>query len=289
MQVEFPGNFKTDHMSTRKATVEGRFYPSTKSRIFDQIMEIEQSGRYPEPDISPAEVFGAVLPHAGHLYSGYQTIPFFQLIRRHRIFPDTFIIVHPNHSGLGKALAIDEAAWWSNAIGEIPVDQELANAMDLPFDSKAHAREHSAEVIIPFMQYFLDDHEFSIVPVCMKDQGFKSASLVAESIKKAAARTGRKIMVIASCDFSHFLPSEEGAMLDQLVLNSIRDRDASGVEKAVIEHRISVCGYGPIMSLMEYARLREKKYKIEILARGHSGEVQASREVVDYISIMAYK
>ena len=81
-------------MRIRSAAVEGRFYPSTKSRIFDQIMDIEQSGRYPDPAISPSQVFGAVLPHAGHIYSGYQTIPFFQLIRRHRIFPDTFVIVH---------------------------------------------------------------------------------------------------------------------------------------------------------------------------------------------------
>lgn len=276
-------------MSIRNAAVEGRFYPSTKSRIFDQIMEIEQSGRYPEPEVSPGKVYGAVLPHAGHLYSGYQTIPFFQLIRRHRIFPDTFVIVHPNHTGFGKPLAIDEATFWSNSIGEVPVDRELADAMDLPFDRKAHVREHSAEVIIPFMQYFLADHAFSIVPVCMMDQGFKNASLVADRINKGVAKTGRKIMLIASCDFSHFLPPAEGAALDQTVLDNILDRNASGVEQAVIKNRISVCGYGPIMSLMEYARSREKKYKIEILARGHSGEVVSSQEVVDYISIMAYK
>ena len=276
-------------MSTRKAAVEGRFYPSTKSRIFDQIMEIEQSGRYPEPEISPRKVFGAVLPHAGHLYSAYQTIPFFQLIRRHRIFPDTFVIVHPNHSGFGKELAIDEAELWSNSIGEVPIDRELALAMNLPFDSQAHAREHSAEVIIPFMQYFLADHPFSLVPICMMDQGYKSASLVSESINKAVAKTGRNIMLIASCDFSHFLPPEEGAALDQQVLDSILERDAPGVEQAVLKHRISVCGYGPIMSLMEYAGSKEKKYTIEILARGHSGEVAPSRDVVDYVSIMAYK
>ncbi len=276
-------------MSIRNAAVEGRFYPSTKNRIFDQIMEIEQSGRYPEPEVSPGKVYGAVLPHAGHLYSGYQTIPFFQLIRRHRIFPDTFVIVHPNHSGFGKPLAIDEATLWSNSIGEVPVDRELADAMDLPFDLKAHAREHSAEVIIPFMQYFLADHAFSIVPVCMMDQSFKNAALVAERIKRGVAKTGRKIMLIASCDFSHFLPPAKGAALDQTVLDNILDRNASGVEQAVIKNRISVCGYGPIMSLMEYARSREKKYKIEILARGHSGEVVSSQEVVDYISIMAYK
>ena len=276
-------------MRTRSAAVEGRFYPSTKSRIFDQIMEIEQSGRYPEPDLSPGQVFGAVLPHAGHLYSGYQTIPFFQLIRRHKIFPDTFVIVHPNHSGHGIPLAIDESVLWTNAIGEVPVDIELAGAMELPFDKMAHAREHSAEVIIPFIQYFLSDHQFSIVPVCMMEQTHKNASLIAERINQGVTHTGRRIMVIASCDFSHFLPPAEGQELDQFILDSVLDRNAPGVERAVIENRVSVCGYGPIMSLMEYARSQSPDYKIEILARGHSGEVSPSPEVVDYISLIAYK
>jgi len=276
-------------MRTRSAAVEGRFYPSTKSRIFDQIMDIEQSGRYPEPDLSPDKVFGAVLPHAGHLYSGYQTIPFFQLLRRHNLFPDTFVIVHPNHSGHGTPLAIDESELWSNSIGEVPVDTELAGAMGLPFDNRAHAREHSAEVIIPFIQYFLSDQAFSIVPVCMMDQTHKNASLIAGGIIRAVSKTGRKIMVIASCDFSHFLPPSEGSKKDQVILDHILERDAPGVERAVIENRVSVCGYGPIMSLMEYARSQSPDYQIEILARGHSGEVSPSPEVVDYISLIAYK
>ena len=269
--------------------MEGRFYPSTKSRIFDQIMDIEPSGRYAEPDLSPKQVFGAVLPHAGHLYSGYQTIPFFQLIRRHRIFPDTFVIVHPNHAGHGIPLAIDESSIWSNSIGEVPVDTELAAAMDLPFDNKAHMREHSAEVIIPFIQYFLADHSFSIVPVSMMDQSHKNAKLIADRIQQGVAKTNRNVMVIASCDFSHYLSPSEGMRLDQLVLNEIIDHNAPGVERAVIENRVSVCGYGPIMTLMEYSSSKNSAYQIEILARGHSGEVSSSTEVVDYISLIAYR
>ena len=273
----------------RSAAVEGRFYPSTKSRVFDQILEIEQSGRYAEPDLSPDQVFGAILPHAGHLYSGYQTIPFFQLIRRHRIFPDTFVIVHPNHTGHGLPLAIDESSIWSNSIGKVPVDLELAGAMELPFDTRAHAGEHSAEVIIPFIQYFLADQPFSIVPVCMKDQSYKNANLVSERIQQGVARTGRIIMVIASCDFSHFLSSSEGMKQDQLILDKMTDRKAPGVEQAVIENRVSVCGYGPIMTLMEYSKSKNSAYQIKILARGHSGEVSPSNEVVDYISLIAYR
>jgi len=276
-------------MRTRSAAVEGRFYPSTKSRIFDQIMEIEQSGRYPEPELSPKTVFGAVLPHAGHLYSGYQTIPFFQLIRRHRIFPDTFVIVHPNHSGLGLPLSIDDSGLWVNSIGEVPVDIEMAEAMGLPFDNRAHTREHSAEVIIPFIQYFLSDHPFSIVPVSMTEQTFKSASLVVKRINRGVDKTGRKIMVIASCDFSHFLTPEEGWKMDQLILDNILNRNGSEVERTVKENRISVCGYGPVMALMEYAQSKSSDYRIEVLARGHSGEVSPSPEVVNYISLMFYK
>ncbi len=269
--------------------MEGRFYPATKSRIFDQIMEIEQSGRYAEPDLSPDQVFGAVLPHAGHLYSGYQTIPFFQLIRRQRIFPDTFVIVHPNHAGHGLPLAIDESSIWSNSIGEVPVDLELAGAMELSFDTRAHTSEHSAEVIIPFIQYFLADHSFSIVPVSMMDQSYKKAKLISERIQQGVTRTGRNIMVIASCDFSHYLPPAEGMKLDQLILDKIIDHNTPGVERAVIENRVSVCGYGPIMTLMEYSGSISSAYQIEILARGHSGEVSPSNKVVDYISLIAYR
>ena len=63
-------------MRTRNPAVEGRFYPKSKHQIFEQIRDMEKRQRYPEVDIDPVRIFGAVLPHAGHAYSGYQTIPF---------------------------------------------------------------------------------------------------------------------------------------------------------------------------------------------------------------------
>ncbi|MEN8201324.1 MAG: AmmeMemoRadiSam system protein B [Bacteroidota bacterium] len=276
-------------MRTRSAIVEGRFYPSSKNRIFGQIREIEQEDRFRYTGTEPKRIFGAVLPHAGHIYSGYQTVPFFQLLRKLEIYPDTFVIIHPNHNGIGSRLAIDDSDVWSNAIGDVSLDRDLAEIMKLPYDRLAHSREHSAEVIIPFLQYFMPAHSFSIVPVCMMDQDFESASLVAARIGMAVKQTKRNIMVIASCDFSHFLSPEEGASCDQLVLDRIQARDAAGIERIVKQKHISVCGYGPIMSLMEYAGSISPEYEIQILARGHSGEVIPSREVVNYISMIMYQ
>ena len=77
--------------------------------------------------------------------------------------------------------------------------------------------------------------------------------------------------------------------MDQLVIDHILQGNAPEVERAVRDKHISVCGYGPIMALMEYSRSLWSAYKTEILARGHSGEVSPSSEVVNYVSLITYK
>ncbi len=276
-------------MKTRHATAEGRFYPSTKQKIFDQIRSIEEAARYPEVQIRPQRVFGAVLPHAGHFYSGYQTVPFFQLLRKLGRKPDTFVIVYPNHTGFGPPLAIDDSDVWVNSIGEVPLDRDFADGMNLPYDRKSHSNEHSAEVIIPYMQYYFIDHVFAIVPVCMGVQSHAVAKTIADSILDAIRHTGREIMLLASCDFSHFLPPDLAKEKDQYVLDAILSRETKGVESAVEEQQVSVCGYGPIMTLMHYSGSLDPEYNITILARGSSGDVTQSPEVVDYISMIMYQ
>lgn len=276
-------------MKTRDAVMEGRFYPATKEKIFKQLREIEMVGKYDVPSIRPDQIFGAVLPHAGHVYSGYQTIPFFQLLRNQQLYPETFVIVHPNHTGIGPGCAVADADVWKNSIGEVPVDREFARVLDLPFDRLAHAREHSAEVIVPYLQFYLPPESFSILPVCLMDQSYGNASEVAGKINLAAEVTGRRVMVLASCDFSHFLSPEEVVRRDGYVLDAIHSGKPESVESAVRNYQASVCGYGPIMVLMEYAKASGKDYNVEILASGHSGDVYPSSEVVHYISMIFYK
>jgi AmmeMemoRadiSam system protein B len=276
-------------MRKRAAAVEGRFYPSTRAKIFGQIKRIEQEARYEPEALDIRQILGAVLPHAGHLYSGHQTVPFFKILSQLNILPDTFIIVHPNHRGLGAPITIDDSDVWVNAIGEVATNQKLASAMELPYDHMAHSEEHSAEVIVPYIQYFLPDFPFRIVAICMRDQSLKSARIVSESLHKALKKTRQNIMVLASCDFSHFIPPDIGKKRDQFVVDEILSGNPPGVERAVEDNNLSICGYGPIMALMEYSKAADPDYRIKILARGHSGEVNPSSEVVDYISMIFYQ
>ena len=276
-------------MKIRNAIAEGRFYPSSREKVFDQIRKIEQRAKYPVRDLQAEHIYGGVLPHAGHIYSGYQTVPFFQMISRSGKLPGTFVIVHPNHTGSGLPLAIDEADIWSNSIGDVTLDREMAEAMELPYSRLSHAHEHSAEVIIPYLQYYMKDQFFSIVPVCMMAQDPESARHVAERIHDATADTGKEVMVLASSDFSHYLSPSEGREKDQLVIEEIMKKNIQGVAGTVKKNQVTICGYGPIMALMEYAGMDDPGYRIEILARGHSGEVVPSPDVVDYISMVVFR
>ena len=270
----------------RYPAVEGRFYPDTKDSVFSLISKIEEKVSCAENPGSKRKIIGAVIPHAGHIYSAYQTIPFFKYLIENNIFPDTFIILNPNHSGIGIDIALEDNLAWINCIGEIEIDKELNDILPYPHDSTAQENEHSAEVIIPFMQYYFKDHKFKILPICMQKVKADKVNELAENLHLAIQKTGRSVMIIASSDFSHFHIPAEGRIRDDLVLENIIQKDFRALENTVVSNRISVCGYVPIMVLMAYAEIVENDYMTTILARGHSGEVHPARDVVDYISIM---
>lgn len=270
----------------RKAVFEGRFYPGTREAIFGQLANLGAQGKYALPEIPDGEIIGVVLPHAGHVYSGYQTLPFFKYLKQQEAFPDVFIILNPNHSGIGADVALDPHDTWSNAAGTVTVDTGLADLLPYPADASAQSGEHSAEVIIPYIQYTFPDHAIRILPICIKRQTIEVARKLANDLFHALEVTGKRAVVIASSDFSHYLSPEQGNVNDQLVIDQIENRDIEAVEQTIRRNRISVCGYGPIMTLMYYAGLKDKLYRTTVMARGHSGEVYPSPEVVDYISIL---
>jgi len=271
----------------RKPAFAGRFYPSTATELEELIQEIYKKEK---PDIDTSHVqkefYGAVLPHAGYIFSARQAIHFFELLKNSGIHPDTFIIINPNHTGFGEKISLDSHAQWETPFGNISQDMELIKELDFPFSDMAHENEHSGEVMLPFLQHFVP-YEFKIVMITLSQQNPEQARILANKIKMASEKLFRKIMIIASSDFTHFKSEKQGYMLDELVLEQIDKQDIEELFKVVKKHDISVCGYGTIMCLMEYARL-SGKYASSILARGNSGQVMKSDRVVDYISILIY-
>ncbi|MEZ5071737.1 MAG: AmmeMemoRadiSam system protein B [Bacteroidales bacterium] len=277
-------------MSTpsRYARFEGRFYPGEASGLQKLLSRLDRENPYPVPEIGPDSIYGAILPHAAHVYSGWQTLPFFQWLRNLGMYPETWVILHPNHRGTGAPVSLDSSRLWINCLGEVPIDRKLASLLPFPEDGSAFQEEHSGEVLLPFLQHHMGSRPFSILPVCMKDQSAGQAHNLAKTLLDARSGLHRDMMILASSDFSHFLSPEAGFRADQKVLDLIFSRDGLGLEAVIRAEGISVCGYGPILALMEYSRLKDENYQTRILARGHSGEVRPSPHVVDYISMALY-
>lgn len=273
-------------MNIRKSVVAGKFYPAEKDKVINQIEEIrEKELSKINLNFKNNTIIGGVVPHAGYMFSAYQAVHFFEIVKESEIKYDTIVIINPNHTGIGHEIAFDSNDLWETPLGKVEVDTDFGKRLGIAISDVEQRNEHSGEVMVPFLQHFLN-YPFKIAPITLSHQSFKNAKYLAGRIKDVVDLTDKKILIIASSDFSHFLTPTQGKERDAYVIENILKLNSVAVEKVIKEKNISVCGYGPIMTLMEYAKLVSDKSKVDILKIGHSGEIIPSSEVVDYVSIL---
>jgi MEMO1 family protein len=276
-------------MPVRANYAEGRFYSNKRDDIetlFDREVATQKDEiRYA---LKSNSIIGGVIPHAGHVFCAHQAVHFFEIVRESQQVFDTVVVVAPNHTGMGSSpMSLDSHAQWQSPLGTVDVDMELARELGLPFNDEAQRLEHSAEVILPFIQHFMGS-KVRFLPVNMLDQNYRNASTLAMHLKAAADKLNRKVLLVASSDFTHFKSSKVGYELDSMALEPLLQFDLEEFEHRVRTMHISICGFGPIMTLLAFAKLVAADAKVEVLKRGHSGEVYPADEVVDYVSMMAY-
>ena len=278
-------------MSVRGPAVAGAFYAGTKEALRRQIEWCFRHelgpGEVPEPREGPLEdLLALVCPHAGYMYSGpVAAHAYARLARAGR--PDIIVILGPNHTGYGSSVAISTSKAWRTPLGDVEVDTELAEAIGkkaeiATLDDEAHVFEHSIEVQLPFLQ-FLYGRGFRIVPICMMFQDLKTSTELGEAI--ASEIEGLNAMLIASTDLTHYEPHEVAVRKDAEVIRAIEALDVSALYRAVEELPVSMCGYGPVATVIT-ASLRLGAKKGELLKYATSGDITGDRRaVVGYVSM----
>jgi len=121
-------------------------------------------GKKATPADIQGQILGFVCPHAGYVYSGKVAGAVYSQIE----MPDTFIILGPNHTGLGTDFSLNSEGVWRMPFGEVNVDRNLAEGIlkhskYVEVDDMAHMHEHSIEVQLPFMQYFSKEFEIQLI------------------------------------------------------------------------------------------------------------------------------
>jgi hypothetical protein len=270
----------------RKPAFAGTFYPANRNELLEMLEYLDKNeGEKVDKSISAHSIIGGIVPHAGYIYSGRHAVHYFKLLQNSRQHVDTIVILNPNHNGFGPAIALDGHSFWETPLGKAQVDREFCDLLDIHISSYSHEHEHSGEVMIPFIQFYLSQL-VRIVPISILDQSYTVAKELAKKLKGAISKSAKKVQIIASSDFSHFLSAKDGQRLDAMVIQKILKLDSKGVSKTVKENKISVCGISPIMALVEYCKINSEKTLVKVLSKGHSGEVSPSMRVVDYVSMV---
>ena len=270
----------------RKPAVAGLFYELDPDSLRKQIEWCfkHKLGPGSIPGMgNERNIKGVIAPHAGYIYSGPVAAHTYHEIAEDG-FPETFVILCPNHTGMGSGVSTIKGSW-ETPLGLVDIDDEFAdlmieNAGIIESNPAAHIKEHSAEVQLPFLQYLNPDFQF--VPVTMWMQDMETAAEIGNSIQKTASELERDIVVIASTDFTHYKPQKEAYIQDMQVIDSIKAMDEKLMMERVSQLNVTMCGYGPVAATMIAVKKMGATY-CELLKYATSGDTTG-----DNSSVVAY-
>ena len=259
----------------RNPWVSGQFYPSSPSSLKRQIEG------FIDKEAEKEDVIGLISPHAGYVYSG----PVAGAVMSKIKFKDTFVILGPNHTGSGKPFSIMTKGVWRTPLGEVKINSKLGKRIltssgHLEEDYKAHLYEHSIEVQIPFLQYFKRDIE--IVPILLSHSAGDTYKEIGKGIARAIKDLNEEVIIIASSDMTHYEPQESAQMKDAQAIEAILDLNEDELLKRIEELSISMCGYGPAVSLISSSKELGAK-GAELVRYQTSGDVSG-----DYAGVVGY-
>src|SRR5712692_1353050 len=181
----------------RRAAWADLFYPAHPD-LLNQ--ELERClGAAPAEKI--ARPLGCVAPHAGYVYSG----PIAGAVYSRLELPERFIVLCPNHTGLGAPLAFMPEGSWETPLGNIPIDRDLALSLSrrcrlLAADARAHEEEHSLEVQLPFLQKLRPGLQF--VPISIGTEAYEALEMLGHALADTVRDGSPRALIVASSDMN---------------------------------------------------------------------------------------
>ena len=259
----------------RRAAVAGLFYAGGTTALRHEVEDLLATG------VEQVEGAGVVVPHAGYLYSGGVAGAVYARVNP----PDVCVILGPNHAGLGAGAAVVTAGTWETPLGEATIDTELARAIldrsrVLEEDARAHQKEHSIEVQLPFLQVRFPQVPF--VPICLYSHEYGVCQDVGRAMAEAIQASGKRVLLIASTDMSHYISRELAERKDRMAIDAMVNLDPERLHQTVLRERISMCGFHPATAILIAAKALGAS-RAELIRYATSGDVTK-----DYTSVVGY-
>ena len=290
-------------MQKRKPIVAGQFYPGQHDSCVDEINECLNARTLSES--LPETIVAGIVPHAGWTFSGSLAALVFSAIKLQHEKVHTFVIFGAAHGYFGQSPAVYDRGSWITPLGEIAIDEELADAVlgagPVVSDTDVHRAEHSIEVQVPFVQYLFPGTKILPILVPPREQAVALGKSIGNVIKKDEHK---KIVCIGSTDLTHYGPrygfTPMGVSSDALKwADSVNDQKFIDLALELEPERLlasaaencNACGPGAAPAAIAAAK-RLGKTKGLLLAHTNSNEVMlremgtTSADSVGYAAIV---
>jgi len=192
-------------MQKRKPVVAGQFYPGQHDSCVDEVNECLEARALSES--LPETIVAGIVPHAGWTFSGSLAAVVFSAIKQQHEKVHTFVVFGAAHGYFGRSPAVYDRGSWITPLGEVAVDEELADTVlgtgPAVSDPSAHMSEHSIEVQVPFIQYLFAGAKILPILVPPGQQAVALGTSVGQIISRDKQK---KIVCIGSTDLTHYGP-----------------------------------------------------------------------------------
>ena len=262
----------------RKPAVAGSFYPGDSKTLSREVRDYLSKAAKEE---MAGEIVALVSPHAGYMYSGLVAAHAFKAVEGMKF--DAVVILAPSHRVPFQGASVYDRGGYETPLGVLPIEKELCQKLKSESNliqalSQAHSQEHSLEVQLPFLQEVLG--KFPLVPMVMGSQDYRSCENVGKAIARAVK--GKKVLLVASTDLSHYHPYARAVQLDRIILDDIQAFDAQKLSRDLDTGKGEACGGGPVVSVMVAAKELGAN-RAQVLKYMNSGDVTGDRSgVVGY-------
>lgn len=259
----------------RPAAVAGSWYPGSAPTLRAELQRyLDAAGG----ELARGELLALVAPHAGLVYSGPVAAHAYRLLQDRRY--DVAVLVGPSHFVGFRGVAVWPGGAFETPLGPMAVDAAIAASLmahspDIREHPAAHAREHSLEMQLPFLKLLMPDTP--IVPLVM---GYQTRE-TAEGLGRALADTlaGRRALLVASSDLSHYHDAPTAAGLDRVVIDCVEAFPAASLMDALERQPEHACGGGPMVSVLHAARALGAT-GARVLRYADSGDVSGDKDAV---------
>lgn len=265
----------------RKAQFSGLFYPGSIPKL-EAFFKATQQGL---GGIGSIPAKGAIVPHAGYAYSGRVALQTLGVCR----IPKYVALLGPNHTGLGKRIALSSVDAWETPLGDVLCSESLRLALLeacplIELDDTAHFKEHSLEVELPILAYY--NPKIEIAALCLSVLSKSQLRMLGSALAKVLKETEGGAMIVVSSDMSHYVSEKEARRLDAIALEPILKLDAEGLYDAVLTNGLTMCGFMPAAALL-FALEKLQPVEAKVVAYTTSAETTKDTEkVVAYAGVV---